>query len=137
MHPNLRMTEDRPRKYYHTTLTESEEVEATETESDSANSPTYTEHELYPILASYLRSEMGVFAKRIDEKRSKNNRGSGGNRWLHPDLIGFEVLNEKWSPEIRQLVQARSDRSSRLWSFEVKKLINRSNVREVFFPSFE
>lgn len=134
-HANLRMTEDRPRKYYYTTLTESQEVEAVEIAGQAMTELTYSEHDLYPILAKFLRDELLVYAKRIDEKKSSSRNGSGGNRWLYPDLIGFEVLSETWSEQIKQLVQARSDRSSRLWSFEVKKLINRSNVREVFFQA--
>lgn len=133
--PNLRMTEDRPRKYYYTTLSESEEVEAAEGVSHVQTENSYTEHDLYPILADYLNERLRVFAKRIDEKKSRNQNGSGGNRWLYPDLIGLEVLSETWSSTIKQLVQARSDRSSRLWSFEVKKLVNRSNVREVYFQA--
>lgn len=134
-HANLRMTEDRPRKYYFTTLTESEEIEASEEDTPLHQDDALSEHDLYPLLARYLVEDLGVYAKRIDEKKSKNKNGSGGNRWLHPDLIGFEVLSENWSEPIKQLVQSRSDRNSRLWSFEVKKLINRSNVREVFFQA--
>lgn len=134
-HVNLRMTEDRPRKYYYTELTESEEVEAVEEEDKNEATVAFSEHDLYPILANYLLDEFGVYARRVDEKKSKNKNGPGGNRWLYPDLIGFEVLSSKWSSTIEQLVQARSDRNSRLWSFEVKKLINRSNVREVFFQA--
>ena len=134
-HPSLRMTEDRPRKYYFTTLTQTQEIEAIEEDSQFGRSQSFSEHDLYPVLVEYLKNDLGVYAKRIDEKRSKNKNGSGGNKWLYPDLIGFEVLSEKWTPEIKQLVQARSDPSSRLWSFEVKKLINRSNAREVFFQA--
>lgn len=39
-----------------------------------------SEHDLYPILIDYLKSELKLYCLRIDEKRSKNSRGSGGNR---------------------------------------------------------
>ncbi|MEL6801418.1 MAG: HrgA protein, partial [Pseudomonadota bacterium] len=94
-----------------------------------------SEHDLYPMLAAYLKQTHGVLAKRIDERKSGNRNGPKGNQWLHPDLIGFEVLSDRWSETVRSLVQARSDPSSRLWSFEVKKLVNRANVREVFFQA--
>lgn len=134
-HPNLRMTEDRPRRYYFTALSELEEVKAVENDPIGSISSAISEHSLYPILADYLAQEHGVLAKRIDEKRSKNSNGPRGNKWLHPDLIGLEVLSERWNDTIRSLVQARSDPNARLWSFEVKKLVNRSNVREVFFQA--
>ena len=134
-HSSLRITEDRPRKYYFTELSDSEEIIEAERKHPPGENQLLTEHDLYPLLADYLRSEHGVYAKRIDEKKSKNSQGQGGNRWLHPDLIGFEAKSEGWSDTIRDLVRARSDPSSRLWSFEVKKKINRANLREVFFQT--
>jgi hypothetical protein len=131
----LRMTEDRPRRYYFTSLSEEEEVEAAEEVSQSASETAFSEHDLYPKLARYLLDEHGVYAKRIEEKKSKNRNGPQGNQWLHPDLIGFEPLSEKWSDSVRQLVNSRSDPETLLWSFEVKKLVNRSNVRKVFFQA--
>ena len=123
-HSNLRMTEDRPRKYYYTSLSEVEEVEEAEHEGTIRTTMKFSEHDLYPRLAEYLLSEHGVYSKRIEEKRSKNSFGQNGNRWLHPDLIGFEPLSSGWSETIKQLVNSRSDAETRLWSFEVKKLIN-------------
>ncbi|WP_430448475.1 HrgA protein [Rhodophyticola sp.] len=134
-HPNLRMTEDSPRRYYFTDLSEEEEIDAVENEPDGPVSGAISENDLYPLLARYLASEHGVLAKRIDERKSRNRQGPKGNQWLHPDLIGFEVLSEKWGDTVRTLVQARSDPNSRLWSFEVKKLVNRANLREVFFQA--
>ncbi|MEM1372979.1 MAG: HrgA protein [Pseudomonadota bacterium] len=135
-HETLRMTEDRPRRYYYSKLSDSEELEAVETSTDlGGQSASISEHDLYPLLAGFLRNEHGVYTRRIDERKSRNTQGSGGNRWLHPDLIGFEVVSERWSETIQQLVHSRSDPSSRLWSFEVKKLINRANLREVFFQT--
>jgi hypothetical protein len=134
-HANLRMTEDRPRRYYFTSLSEAEEVQEAELESTHKAAKIFSEHDLYPRLSEYLLSEHGVFSKRIDEKRSKNSYGQNGNKWLHPDLIGFEALSKNWSETIKQLVNSRSDSETRLWSFEVKKLINRSNVREVYFQA--
>ncbi|MGB3147564.1 MAG: HrgA protein [Paracoccaceae bacterium] len=134
-HPNLRMTEDRPRRYYYTSLTEEQEVEAVEGEAVGVEPKEFKEHDLYPRLSEYLATEHGVYSKRINELRSSNRHGPRGNQWLHPDLIGFEAMGRRWSDTIRQLVSARSDPETRLWSFEVKKLINRSNAREVFFQA--
>ncbi len=134
-HPHLRMTEDKPRRYYFTELSDEEEIFAVENEPPGNTEGAYSEHDLYPILAKYLLESHAILGKRIDEKKSKNSQGKKGNQWLHPDLIGFQVLSEKWGQTITALVQARSDASSRLWSFEVKKLVNRSNLREVFFQT--
>jgi uncharacterized protein len=37
--------------------------------------------------------------------------------------------------EIKQVVKEYADQKTRLWSFEVKILLNRSNVREAFFQA--
>jgi hypothetical protein len=93
------------------------------------------EHALYPLLSLYLWEEFGVFSKRIDEKRSSNKRGPNGNRWLYPDVVGMEDLGAEWHQEVRDCVTQYSDKRTKLWSFEAKLLINRSNVRECFFQA--
>lgn len=93
------------------------------------------EHDLYPILSEFLWSELELYSKRIDEKRSRNSRGAGGNKWLYPDLVGMENLSGEWHREIKDCVKQYADKKTKLWSFEVKILINRSNVREVFFQT--
>ena len=47
----------------------------------------------------------------------------------------MEDLSREWSQEIKDCVKEYSDKKSKLWSFEVKKLINRSNIREAFFQA--
>lgn len=134
---NIKTTEERPRRYYYTESSDDDEVEQAEkskTKSTGA-SATLSENELYPILSEYLLSEHDVYSKRIDEKRSSNSRGLGGNRWLYPDLVGMEDLSRDWHREVKDCVQQYADKKTKLWSFEVKILINRSNVREAFFQA--
>lgn len=49
--------------------------------------------------------------------------------------MGLEDLSREWQPEIKDCVKQIADRKTKLWSFEVKKLVNRSNVREVYFQA--
>ena len=56
-------------------------------------------------------------------------------KWLYPDIVGIQDLSLGWHREIKDSVQQYSAKKTRLWSFEVKILINRSNVREVFFQA--
>ena len=93
------------------------------------------EHDLYPILSEFLFSALGLYSKRIDEKRSRNVRGPRGNKWLYPDLVGMEDLSKEWSREIKDCIKQYADKKTKLWSFEVKKSITRSNIREVFFQA--
>jgi uncharacterized protein len=135
--PQLKTTDGRPRKYYYSVRTDEAELTAIHSSGKLATNPTidYGEHDLYPMLSEFLWREFNIYSKRIDEKRAKNSHGSGGNRWLFPDLVGLEDLSREWHPEIKHCVQQIADRKTKLWSFEVKKLVNRANVREVYFQA--
>ena len=87
------------------------------------------------MLMQYLRNEFSVFSMRIDEKKSSNSRGPKGNHWLHPDVVGMEDLGADWDREVRDCVHEYFDKRTRLWSFEVKLLLNGSNVRECYFQA--
>ena len=84
MHPQLKTTEGRPRHYYWSDMDANAEVAAAEgvklvTSGLPEPSP-LREHALYPFLAEYLLTdEQRVYAMRINEKRSSNRAGSGGN----------------------------------------------------------
>jgi hypothetical protein len=103
--------------------------------SSSLDSTTLTEHQLYPLLVEYLKTELNLFCQRIDEKRSKNQRGNGGNQWLHPDIVAMQPVDREWNELVRTCVQRGGGQSVRLWSFEVKKELNSSNVRMSFFQA--
>lgn len=135
----IKLTANRPCQYYFTTDSDSDEVMKAETETleitinKTANRT--GEHDLYPMLAQYLSQELGIYSMRIDEKRSSNRRGPNGNKWLYPDLVAMEDLSHHWNFEIKNCVKEYFDKKTRLWSFEVKILINSSNLREVFFQA--
>lgn len=140
-HPQVKTTEGRPRRYYWSDQSEEAEICAVEpsdevlTDSISDQVPALSEHALYPLLGAYLRSELGLHSHRIDERRSTNRRGPQGNRWLYPDVVSLEDLTEDWTIEIKNCVSEAGGRKSRIWSFEVKILLNRSNVREAYFQA--
>ena len=106
-----------------------------ESKSDSNLIPNLSEHDLYPLLIKFLAEEMGLFCKRIDERKSRNTQGAGGNHWLHPDIVALETLDKNWSSVVRDCVRNSNDAFVRLWSFEVKKDLNKSNVRRSFFQA--
>lgn len=133
--PKIKTTESRPTKYYYTESSDELEVELAEDLKITKDSIYRKEAELYEPLREYLFSEFQILSKRIDEKRSSNSKGSGGNKWLFPDLVGMEDLSKDWHREIKDCVREYADKKTKLWSFEVKVLINRSNVREVFFQT--
>lgn len=134
----------RPRVYWYNPKKESSEgqVEApnggeaeTENVTSISTAQVITEYQLYPILIEYLKSEYKLYCQRIDERRSKNQRGAGGNQWLHPDIVAMQPIDKEWHELVRTCVQKGRGQSVRLWSFEVKKELNASNVRMSFFQA--
>ncbi|AEI38103.1 COG2958 family protein [Zymomonas mobilis] len=139
--PKIKTIEERPRKYYYSLKSDSAEVEAAEYQDknivsfNKISQNKISEQDLYPKISSFLKDELKVFSKRIDEKRSSNKYGIKGNHWLHPDIVGLEDLGADWDQEVRDCVKGYADKRTKLWSLEVKLLINRSNVRESFFQA--
>lgn len=126
----------KPRVYWFDNSSENEEVICDIDDiSDTHFNKSFNEHELYPILIEYLKSEHQLFCLRIDEKRSKNNKGCGGNQWLHPDIVAMEPVAQKWHQHVKTCVAQGGGQKVRLWSFEVKKELSMSNVRKSFFQA--
>jgi uncharacterized protein len=137
---SLRTTEGRPRLYYWTEKSETEEI--SEAEADALDSEPISnmltrvlERDLYPMLIQFIASEFGANAFRIDEGTASNRRGPGGNKWLYPDIVALEALASGFNKEVADALRHSGERRARLWSFEVKRLLNRSNVRESYFQA--
>lgn len=135
----IKTTEGRPRKYYYTPSSDNDEINQIEAnelaQTSNSDEIKITEYALYPVLAEFLTSEFSIYSKRIDEKRSSNNQGPGGNKWLYADMVGLEDLSREWHSEVKGCVKKYADKMTKLWSFEVKRRINRSNVRKAFFQA--
>lgn len=127
--PDIQMQDKpRPRLYWYENSSDTEI-------SGSLKHQTFSEHDLYPKLMQFLSEEWKLYCLRIDEKRSKNNRGNKGNQWLHPDIVAMQALDKQWTDDIRQCVKLGSGQNVALWSFEVKRELNGANVRESFFQA--
>jgi hypothetical protein len=99
-YPDIKMIEERPRKFYYTTKTDSQEITEIEVgvpdDTIQHNNSRITEHGLYPKLMDYLTTEFGYYCMRIDEKKSSNTQGTNGNEWLFPDIVAIENLSKDW-----------------------------------------
>lgn len=137
--PNIKVTEGRPRKYYYSSQTDSAEIAIVESldskDTCATGAEKILEHDLYPKLSEFLWTELNIHSKRIDERCSKNTKGQNANKWLFPDIVGLENFSQGWNREIQDCVKQYGDKKTKLWSFEVKILINRSNIRESFFQA--
>ena len=98
--PEVKTTEGRPRQYYWTAKTDQDEItEAEESGTDVNFVPggaSLKERDLFPLFPEYLWSELRIYSKHIDEKKSSNKQGPKGNKWLYPDLVGMENLTADW-----------------------------------------
>lgn len=127
----------RPRRFTLRKLMSSKQAEALITKSAQGTEPekhssAYLEHHLHPLLAYYADHYMRVFAKTINHtKSSKKEFGE----WVHPDMVGCQFPFMSWSDKVYQLATAINDVSISLYSFELKREISFSNLREVFFQA--
>lgn len=130
--PEIQMQDKpRPRQFWY----ETDAVSEMENVLLANHTEKISEHDLYPKLMQFLAQEWDLYCLRIDEKRSKNNRGSKGNQWLHPDIVAMQTMDKQWAEDIRQCVKLGSGQNIALWSFEVKLVLNGANVRESFFQA--
>ena len=115
-HPQVKTTEGRPRRYYWTAKSDQAEVtEAEKLGTDIQLRPgigSLKEVDLYPLLSKYLWSELDIYSKRIDERRSSNKQGPKGNKWPYPDLVGMEDLTADWHQEIKGIVSEYADKKT-------------------------
>ncbi len=136
--PNITTREKpRPRLYYWSekVVVENKILDSSENIEIEPVADSFSEHDLYPMLIEFLNEDMGLYCQRIDERRSVNSQGNGGNHWLHPDIVAMEPLDKSWDESVRTCVRHGNDQSVRLWAFEVKKELTRGNVRKCFFQT--
>lgn len=92
------------------------------------------ERELHPFLNYYLNHSLGIAAKTIYQERSINST-KGENEWIHPDMVGYSLTTSDWSEKVVSLAEQYNVPKVILYSFELKKEITMSNLREVFFQA--
>jgi hypothetical protein len=96
----------------------------------------YKEFDLHPLLVAFASANEHFKAnlKTISEKTSGKGT-KGENEWLHPDLVGVYFPFEGYSAETRDLQKSLSTTSIKLFSFEMKRSLDFSNLRESFFQA--
>jgi len=98
----------------------------------------YHERDLHPVVTwfafnnTHFHRGRPVYTKTIYHERSKN---AGPSEWLYPDLVGFYSPVAAWNNTLFDLSEVMHKAAIRLYSFELKKVINRGNYRESFFQA--
>jgi uncharacterized protein len=98
----------------------------------------YQERDLHPLLAYFAYSNpsfnrgRSLYTKTILHEKSQKRAYS---EWTHPDMVGFYLPLDDWRPDVIEFNRLSDNNSLRLFSFEIKKSINKANYREAFFQA--
>jgi hypothetical protein len=90
----------------------------------------FQEKQLHPFLAYFAQYELEAFTKTINH--SKSSKSSFG-QWMHPDMVGCYF--PEWKSATKELSQALGHSSVKIFSFELKRDLSFSNLRESFFQA--
>jgi hypothetical protein len=94
--------------------------------------PTFKESQLHPLLAYFAYTRLRAYTKTIRHQKSiKNEFGE----WVHPDMVGCYFPIGYWTDDVIQFSAAISNTQIRMFSFELKRFLNFSNLRESFFQA--
>ena len=98
----------------------------------------FKERELHPLLVNFLKNDdnFNIRAKTIHHESSRKEE-KGKNKWNYPDIVGvsFPFDNEEMKEETLNLLQNINQIQYKLYSFELKIIINFSNLKECYFQA--
>jgi len=92
----------------------------------------FTESDLHPFLAYYAFNYLKAYTKTI--RHSTSTKKEFGE-WTHPDMVGCYFPSEDWKPEVIELSSTIGNVAIKLYSFEIKKELYFTNLRESFFQT--
>ncbi|MGA7722440.1 MAG: HTH domain-containing protein [Ignavibacteriaceae bacterium] len=98
----------------------------------------FNERDLHALLTYFVYANpsfgrgKNIFTKTIYHEISKKK---GYNEWLHPDMVGFYIPLDDWNPNLIEFNRLSDNNVLKLFSFEIKKIISRSNYRESYFQA--
>lgn len=98
--------------------------------------PSYKERDLHKILSSFVFSDSHFksYTKTIYHESSTKKK-KGKNEWLHPDIVGIRYLFDDFCEDTRHLMNAMAHNKCKIFSFELKRSIDFSTLREYFFQA--
>ncbi len=103
---------------------------------DVSEEKSYNERDLHKLLSSFVYGspDFRCVTKTIKhEKTSKSQKGY--NQWLHPDIVGIHFPFEEYTPRTWDLQKMLNNEQYEIYSFEMKKSVNFSTLREYYFQA--
>ncbi|MCX8472925.1 MAG: HTH domain-containing protein [Sediminibacterium sp.] len=130
-------TDSRPKKFYlksqaaHIDLTavESIEVEQPITKKKKFE---FLEKDLHPLLTNFAYYHLRCYTKTINHSHSSRKEFG---EWVHPDIVGCYFPFGEWKSEVYDLSSSIGNTTIKLFSFELKRELSFSNLRECFFQT--
>lgn len=110
-----------------------EKITKEQIEKETTDNYKFDEKDLHPILAYFARVHLKAYLKTISHLTSKKNDKYAV--WMHPDMVGCYFPFKEWGVETSCLSSEIGSLPVKLFSFELKKELNFSNLREYFFQA--
>jgi len=103
---------------------------------EKKNLISYSERDLHPLVSRfvYANQHFKAYIKTIFHESSSNVK-KGFNEWLHPDLVGAYLPFDDYDEVTLRLQKSLSMSSVKIFSFELKKDLNFSNLRQYYFQA--
>ncbi len=94
--------------------------------------PSYKERDLHKYLTYFMYATKKMYTKTIYHELSIKKQFS---EWLHPDMVGVIFPLGRWEDVIIDLSKEMKETGMKLFSFELKKSLNFTNLRESYFQA--
>jgi len=101
-------------------------------QKESAKKLSYKERDLHKYLTYFMYATKKIYTKTIYHESSTKKQFS---EWLHPDMVGVSFPLGKWEDVIIDLSKEMKESGIKLFSFEIKKSLNFTNLRESYFQA--
>ena len=128
-------TDTRPRRFVLRSLLDAhgqEVLQAAQETVAKQKAAQYTERDLHPFVVYYGYQYMRAYLKTIHH--SKSTKKEFGE-WVHPDIVGCYFPFGDWDDAVVEVSSLMGNPAVRLFSFELKRELNFSNLREAFFQA--
>ncbi|NUM36673.1 MAG: hypothetical protein HUU50_19195 [Candidatus Brocadiae bacterium] len=126
-------TSSRPKRFLLKSLTDIINIENFELEPvHSIKKQEYQERDLHPFIVYYGFYYLRAYLKTV--RHSKSGKKEFGE-WVHPDIVGCYFPFNDWKDEVVEVSSLMGNTAVKLFSFELKKGLSLSNIRESFFQA--
>ncbi|MCC6601097.1 MAG: hypothetical protein IT223_10545 [Crocinitomicaceae bacterium] len=130
-------TDSRPKKFYLKSL--ATQIDLTDIETLEPEIPTirknkfeYLEKDLHPLLTYFSYYHLRCYTNTINHSHSPKKEFG---EWVHPDIVGCYFPFDEWKNEVYDLSSSIGNTTIKLFSFELKRELSFSNLRESFFQT--